>query len=297
MIKKPLAYIMFAVWILMLSSACSPQLVVISPTNTLFPTASNSPTLTITHTQLVTAALPTRTVCITLSSTPEPQPDLPPGTVNVPILLYHHVALSDTNSKYYVSPQDFEDQIALLHEKGYHTITIAQLAEAIHDEKQFPGKTIAITFDDGDLDVYENAFPILSKYGYIATFYVIAQAINTPTFVTTEQLIELVNAGWEIGCHSMTHANLTETVDLNYEMYQSKVYIEKLLDITVQTFAYPYGAVDERVFQKVIKYGYKAGSGLGKFTLHSSNDLYYLYRILILNGITIDEFNTLLGGP
>src|SRR5689334_10107642 len=79
--------------------------------------------------------------------------------VGVPILIYHHV---DTKHGYwYVPPQNFADQIAYLHDSGYHTITMAQYLDIVQSGATPPDKQIVITFDDGYADNYAVVFPLL----------------------------------------------------------------------------------------------------------------------------------------
>src|SRR5215208_3396144 len=89
-----------------------------------------------------------------------------PGDVTIPILLYHHVATSDTDHRYYVSPEQFEQEIKALSDWGYSTITVRMLVQAISSGCELPPHPIMITFDDGHLDIYANAFPIMQKYGF-----------------------------------------------------------------------------------------------------------------------------------
>jgi peptidoglycan/xylan/chitin deacetylase (PgdA/CDA1 family) len=163
---------------------------------------------------------------------------------------------------------------------GYTSVTVSTLADAIIQGVDLPEKPVAITFDDGDLDVYQNAFPIMQRLGMVATFYIVVERLGAPDFVSQEQLLELVNAGWEIGNHSMTHADLSNNHNwVYYEMATSKVELEQNLGIKVRSFAYPYGVMDAFVAAKVAEYGYRSAVGLGILVQHTWDTLYYLNRI------------------
>ena len=80
----------------------------------------------------------------------------------VPILLYH--SISDENSednRYAVSVADFKDQMERLRYWGYSPVTIKQLVDHLNKGYSLPRRPVVISFDDGYLDVYQNAFPII----------------------------------------------------------------------------------------------------------------------------------------
>jgi hypothetical protein len=93
-----------------------------------------------------------------------------PDTINVPILLYHHIDISPTNSQYYVSPDKFEEQMKLLRDWEYTTITTEMLVKAIRKGSTLPPRPILVTFDDGNLDNYTIAFPIMQNMDLPARF-------------------------------------------------------------------------------------------------------------------------------
>jgi peptidoglycan/xylan/chitin deacetylase (PgdA/CDA1 family) len=256
------------------------------PTNTAIPTETSTPTVE-----------PTAT------TTPTPTPafiTIEPGVVKVPILLYHHVNPDIKNSRYNIDPVVFEEQVKWLHDNGYSTINVTTLANLIRDGGQIPLRPVIITFDDGNLDIFQNAYPILKKYGFAATFYVVDQYIAGQDMISSEQLIELTKNGWEIGSHSEHHTNLTaENADLETEIRLSKVNMERKLGITINSFAYPYGQVNEKVVDKTYRSGYTSAVGLGESNDHGRDTLYYLLRIEIENDFSMDNFISLLpwSGP
>ena len=199
-------------------------------------------------------------------------------------------------SRYQVSIPDFQAQMQALDEMGYTVITISTLVDVLLDGGELPEKPVVITFDDGHQSVYENALPIMSEYGFPGVFYIVANRINgSPDFVTIPQIKEMIDAGWEIGSHSYSHADLT----LNHaiadkEIGQSKNDLESALSTSVETFAYPYGTIDSFTAQKVSDYGYRAGMGLGTSKIHTWNTLFYLNRIEIYGYYTLDTFTEIL---
>lgn len=263
------------------------------------PTQTPAPSATFTLTATTT---PTETPTPTLTSTPTITPTPTwvfntAGKVVAPILLYHHIAENGQPNRYYVPPAAFEAQMQVLKEWGYTSITISRLLDALIYGAELPEKPVVITFDDGDLDVYQNAFPIMQKYGYTGVFYIVANRLRSEGFVSVEQLKEMAAAGWEIGSHGMSHKDLTETDNLAYEMLDSRLLLEQEVGVEVRTIAYPFGKVNPRVLNHVEKYGYRSGLGLGTLYTHTWGTLYYLSRIEIQADYSIEQIGTMLPYP
>lgn len=257
----------------------------VTPTPTLTPEYTPTPTIT---------PSPEPTATPTLTPTPAWEFN-PAGSAVVPILLYHHIAEREFPNRYYVPPQTFEEQMAWLAAHGYTTISIELLVEALTQGADLPPRPVIITFDDGDADVYQNAFPIMQQYGYTGVFYLIGNRINGQDVVTTEMVLEMIASGWEIGSHSMTHVDLAANHDvLDREITESREYLQREFQTRVLTFAYPYGAIDPEVANMTARSGYGAAVGLGTFYTHSLNTLYYLSRIEVRSDYDLDEFSALL---
>ncbi|HBX71170.1 MAG TPA: hypothetical protein DEH25_17795 [Chloroflexi bacterium] len=214
-----------------------------------------------------------------------------PGQVTVPILLYHHVEGDVSYSRYYVSVPDFRAQMQALHDWGYTAIPISLLLDALIKGAELPEKPIVITFDDGNRNIYDNAFPIMQEFGFPGVFYIVANRLNSGTNIAhVPELKEMLAVGWEIGSHSYTHSDLTLDHSIaQYEILQSKLDIEDALGIKVQTFAYPYGTIDPYLAQKVQDYGYRAGMGLGASATHTWGTMFYLSRIEIQGDYTVTD--------
>jgi len=262
-------------------------------TDTPFQPATFTPTLVPTETPTLTPSL-----TITPSPTNTPTPTSTPtwiireaGLVEAPILLYHHVEGEVSYSRYYVSVPDFRAQMQALHDWGYTVIPLSLLLETLIHGGELPEKPVVITFDDGQLDIYENAFPIMQEFGYPGVFYIVANRLYSGTDIAhVPELREMVEAGWEIGSHGYTHTDLTlDHSIVQYEIQQSKLDIEAALGIKVKTFAYPFGTIDPYLAQKVSDYGYRAGMGLGTSWTHTWGNLFYLERIEIYGSYSIAQ--------
>jgi peptidoglycan/xylan/chitin deacetylase (PgdA/CDA1 family) len=181
-------------------------------------------------------------------------------TVYAPILAYHSVNHIPTGA-YTISPRDFTKQMQWLKDNGYTVIPLDQLYHRLIGKTQIPNKSIVITFDDGDLDNYTVAFPILKQFGYPATFFVISSFVGKPDYMTWLQLQEMTADGMTIGSHTVNHVNLAK-IDpklVKNELTKSKSTIEKNLSKPVEFFSYPDGGVNSNIAYQVQQAGYLAG--------------------------------------
>lgn len=219
-----------------------------------------------------------------------------PDAVKVPILLYHHIAVSPVNSRYYVPPDKFDAELKLLHDWGYRTITTTQLIQAITQGASLPPRPMLITFDDGNADNYTNAFPIMQKYGFTGVLYIVVQYMDTPNYMSTAQIKEMSAAGWEVGSHSETHRDLAHSPDsLRYEIVQSRKDLQARLGVPVLTFAYPFGAEDSAAGDYAHFAGYIAAMGASGFTAdQGKGNLFLLQRCEIKGSDTVKNFTRFL---
>lgn len=249
------------------------------PTNTLTPTPE--PTSTLTPTPI----LPTPTATWAV---------LPPGKVTMPVLLYHHISDDPKFSAYGVDVESFRQEMESLKARGYQTLPLSALVSTIRVGGAMPERPIAITFDDGDLDVYENAFPIMQSLGFTGTIFVVTKYIDAPGFMSTSQITELLQAGWELGSHGRSHIDLTKTSDAESEITFSKSHLEQKFNTTVNFIAYPYGEINPDIIRMTIDARYQGGAGLGTRWEHMPYDVYYINRIEIKHGTPLEKFNAML---
>jgi peptidoglycan/xylan/chitin deacetylase (PgdA/CDA1 family) len=221
---------------------------------------------------------------------------MPSGKINAPILLYHHIAEPVRGAeRYYISPATFEQQIKSLHDWGYTSIKLSTLAGVLTQGGELPPRPVVISFDDGNLNVYQNAFPILKKYGFTGTLFIVANRLASKNFISSQQLKEMVAAGWEIGSHGMTHADLKANPGLIVtEAEKSRTTLTDALQTQVNVFAYPYGLSNILTQEKMSSYGYLAAVGLGGSYRHDPKAVFNLSRIEIQNSFDLAKFTSLL---
>jgi peptidoglycan/xylan/chitin deacetylase (PgdA/CDA1 family) len=272
--------------------ACGGLNLIVSPPPTLtpspFPSPTASPPATVTPILFPThtpTPPPTETAPPTLTFTPtltlEPHWAVQgPGQVIVPILLYHHIGFSITEeSAYYVSPEAFDQQMNLLYQWGYRTISVELLARAIREGAELPPKPIILTFDDGGETTYSRALPIMQRYQFTGISYIVYHYVGITNYMNADEIRALYTAGWEIGSHGLTHRDLTTRPDRQEdEIVGSRRQLESLLDVPISSFAYPFGAYDESSLGYVHFAGYTTAMGLGNESAQGTKNLFYLYR-------------------
>jgi peptidoglycan/xylan/chitin deacetylase (PgdA/CDA1 family) len=154
------------------------------------------------------------------------------------------------------------------------------------DEIQATGKekpdSIAITFDDGWIDNYTCAAPLLRKLAIPATFFVVAACADSGR-MNSDHWRELSAQGFTIGSHTRTHPDLTRVSDdaAREEIAGSKADIERALGMTVDFLAYPGGAFNTRVAALAREAGYRAACSVLGPRDNNSSSLYWLYRDLL----------------
>jgi peptidoglycan/xylan/chitin deacetylase (PgdA/CDA1 family) len=222
------------------------------------------------------------------------------GYQTVPVLSYHNLSPIESN-KMTVSQAMFEQQMALLKEKGYRVISIDQLFDFLEFKASIPPKSVVITIDDGWLSAYEIAFPILKKYGYPASLFVYTDIIDrTPKTLSWNLLQEMAAQGIDVQCHTKSHRNLTlpwkkESFkdyfdNLERELSGCKEMIKRKLNLEVKYLAYPYGDTNPLVIELSKKLGYRGAftskRGSNPFFIHN----YRVNRSEVYGDFTLSQF-------
>lgn len=204
-----------------------------------------------------------------------------------PVLMYHYIIDTDRarKDKRIVTPKTFEEQMRFLKANEYNVISLEQFAELLREKKYIPKNTVVITFDDGHMDNYENAYPVLKKYNLPATMFVIVDSISKPNFMTQGQIRQMSDSGLiTIGSHTLSEPHLpsinNETL-LRSEIYDSKKKLEEMLNRPVNCFSYPIGGFDVKIREMVIDAGYKLAVATSPGIDYSNDDPFAIKRVRI----------------
>lgn len=213
------------------------------------------------------------------------------GEADVPILVYHHVTGRMAGTRYSVTLSSFRDQMDALQQRGFHTIPLFMLADVLRNGGVLPPKPIIITFDDGNLDIYTNAFPIMKDRGFTGVLFIVSEVLNEKGYLNQEQIREMAGEGWEIGSHSRTHVNLTgNKVDLRREMYQSRLDLESMLHLPIKTFSYPFIGVNPGILLKAKQYGYVTAVCSGRDNQQRLRNIFCLSRREVTGQSSLEDF-------
>jgi len=178
--------------------------------------------------------------------------------LRIPILMYHSIS-RDTEEgvhPYYrvvTTPEVFAQQMDYLAEQGYQVIGLEAAIKLLRRDngvqQSMLEKPVVITFDDGFLDFYSDAFPILARHNFTATVFIPTGLIGEQrrTFNGKELLIwdeirDLRKKGVVFGSHSMTHRQLQQVRrdEIEHELMHSKELLEGKLGERIECFSYPY---------------------------------------------------------
>ncbi len=204
---------------------------------------------------------------------PAPAPAASRVTTHLPILMYHRIVADGppSTARYRVSPAQLETQLRYLRDAGYHSVTLDAWQDAARRRQPLPGKAVALTFDDGYRDFLTQAWPLLKRYGFGATLFLVAGAIGTTNAWDTahgeavpllgwDELRRLQEDGMTFGSHALTHQPLTALPidDAARELLRSRCELEEALRRPVRWLSYPYGAAEEALAHLAGACGYTA---------------------------------------
>jgi peptidoglycan/xylan/chitin deacetylase (PgdA/CDA1 family) len=235
---------------------------------------------------------------------------LPDRRLDIPILMYHHVSsvapLTDLNYGLTVTDPNFTAQLAYLKQSGYHTVVLRQVFDAMYHGASLPSRPIVLTFDDGYLDNYTDALPILRSFHDVAEFNIISAyvgiSVGINSYMSWNQLKVLVSAGMEIGSHTVDHQDLgtLTTEKVRFELRDSRNVLQQKLGVPVQFLAYPSGEpfdhgtpqAQELVLSLMPQYGYVGALMDGPLTSseHDARQPFQLWRIRVAGGEGLAEF-------
>jgi peptidoglycan/xylan/chitin deacetylase (PgdA/CDA1 family) len=227
-------------------------------------------------------------------------------TSGLRILFYHRV--SDDRDELAVAPKSFAEHMDYLASQAFRVVDVPSAIELL-DSGEPLARTVALSFDDGFLDVAEHALPILSERGFRATVFV-APAVTDgrtsfawyqeqPPLMTWEDIVELDRDGTlRFEAHSLTHPNLPalDPAAAKEEIAGSKRELENHLGRTVRAFSYPSGLFGEREQTIVADAGFRIAVSCEPGVNERSTDRFALRRRQVDARDSLLDFRAKLGG-
>ena len=184
-----------------------------------------------------------------------------------------------------VTPKSFIFQMKMLNFFGYKGLSISQLKPYLDGEKT--GKVVGLTFDDGYQNNLKNAAPIMHKYEFSATVYLVSKNIglynswdlhkniSKRKLMTVDEVKEWIGYGMDIGAHTENHIDLTKVSKekMLSEIKNCKTNLERIFKTSIDDFCYPYGKFDKEVTDIVRKCGFSTATSMirGRANLESSH--------------------------
>jgi peptidoglycan/xylan/chitin deacetylase (PgdA/CDA1 family) len=203
----------------------------------------------------------------------------------VPVLMYHAIAKPPPGTPYpdlFVSPDDFARQIAWLAAHGYRAVTLRRVYDNWHQGTWLPAHPIVVSFDDGYRSQYTAALPILRARHWPGVLNLTVDHEDDFWGLPPRLVRALIDAGWELDSHTLTHPDLTglDDADLHHEVAGSRTALRHQFGVPVDFFCYPSGRFDERAVAVVKAAGY-LGATSTRYGLARPGDLYWLARVRV----------------
>lgn len=214
----------------------------------------------------------------------------------LPILCYHNVAAAPASARFkllYVSPESFDRQLWTLRRLGLRGVSTSDGLARLRDGSA--RGCVVLTFDDGYADTLTTAAPLIKRYGFSATCYVVSGAVGTynrwdaeyleesKPLMNRQQIAEWLAAGMEVGSHSCSHARLPGLPGdaLLHEIAGSRTALSEMFGVPVQHFAYPFGAFTAETVELVRHAGYLSAVTVLPGAARASDDPLRLPRTLV----------------
>lgn len=229
----------------------------------------------------------------------------------VPILMYHHLLRSNENpykdNNTVLSTESFEEQMKFLHDNNFSTITLSELEKFIKGEIQLKKNSILITFDDGYKSNYTYAYPVLKKYDFKASIFMITALIEDKTTTFNPNALqylswsEMKEAGevFEYASHTNDLHKL-ENNKKSFLVVQPKEVVyndlkksKELLNTT--SFAYPYGQYNRETLEILESLGFKMAFTTRSGTVKPGNNMLKLKRYNISPNVDMKKFKKIVG--
>jgi peptidoglycan/xylan/chitin deacetylase (PgdA/CDA1 family) len=210
------------------------------------------------------------------------------------VLMYHNIGIPPkgvTLKSLHVTPRMFRFQMWYLKSAGFKVVSLDEILSFING-KNFNEKLVAITFDDGYQDFYDNAFPVLKTYKFPSTVFLVSDLVGKKNLWDSQgrerllhwdSILEMKDAGVVFGSHSKSHPFLSRLSEkeLGDEIKGSKFLLEEKLKNSVDFFCYPNGDYDNRVLETVHTSGYKGAVTTNRGLIHRNDSPFEMTRSFI----------------
>ena len=207
--------------------------------------------------------------------------------------MYHAFGTREEAPSRFILPvRRFACQMAWLSRLGYNVLGLEDFLRYRQEHRLPPTPSVVITIDDGYQDNFTLAFPILSRYRFPATIFLVSEKLGQDNhwdenskltgrpLLSLSQVEQMLKQGIYFGAHTRTHPHLTalREEDVQREIYGSKQDLEKMLNVPIQAFAYPYGDFNAAVRAVVEEAGFQGSCSVEGGTNSPKTPLHILRR-------------------
>lgn len=215
--------------------------------------------------------------------------------IGIPVIYYHSVDPSEAN-EVTISPDRLRSELEYIKNSGYTTLTTTEVYDYLANNKPIPEKSILITFDDGYMDNYTNAFPILKELNMKATIFLISGGIDNGYYLSRDQIKEMSKYGIDFQSHTVDHKYLDQ---LSYEeqlkqVTQSREDIKKITNKDVIAIAYPYGNYNDDTVKAIEAAGYSLAFTTDRGLADRDDNILELNRIYVSSRYSLNNFTYIL---
>jgi peptidoglycan/xylan/chitin deacetylase (PgdA/CDA1 family) len=178
---------------------------------------------------------------------------------------------------------------------GLRSMTVTQLVAA---GDTGDGRAVVLSFDDGHVSNYSEAFPAMAARGIVGTFYVVAGRVGHAETLSWVQMREMADAGMEIGSHTLTHREPSTLTDeeLRHELRESKRLLGDGLGRPVASLSSPTGFFNPRMSKIAREEGYTSLCFGHYGYVTAASDPFRLNRIAIKRSTSMAELEAILHG-
>lgn len=210
--------------------------------------------------------------------------------VRIPILMYHSISDENPDNSLMVPPSMFEEQMAWLEDNGFTAMNLDEAIEAMETGK-VPKNPVVITFDDGYMDNYKSAFPILKNHNLKATFFVITDGVDNGYYMSSDMLKEMQAEGMSIENHTANHLELnTLSREEAYEaIKRAQDYLRDTIGSNGDYLCYPVGRYSDETIEICKELGIKAAVTTESGTSSINDGRFQLKRVRI-SPMSIESF-------
>ncbi|TYR75982.1 polysaccharide deacetylase family protein [Rossellomorea vietnamensis] len=241
---------------------------------------------------------------------------------SIPILTYHRIlSQEDMEKAHYIDgevnsmivfTEEFAKHMKYLHDNGYETLTLKELYAFLNGEIDVPDKSVVLTFDDGFKDNYEEAYPIMKKYGFKAANFIVTGAITNKRYSFSPKLSQyLSKKEMEKSCdvfdyqsHTYNYHKRDENKPVDewgnhpsYLVAKSQDDIYNDLKTSIHNlngenlaFAYPYGEYSPDTISVLKELGFKMAFTVVDEAATRDHHLYEIPRYQIYHDVDLETF-------